>query len=127
MAVSLASTVSNVSAGGYTPTPAAADVVARTDVVNQKSTAGVANPSQGPSSEHVARAVGQVNDAFTQRDQNLSASIVRDKATGITVVQVTEKSTNQVVSQFPSKAIVALAEALTQSQNTKGSMLNVVG
>lgn len=121
MAVSLASTVSSVSAGGYASPPPVADAVA------QKATVSVATSPQAPSSERIAQAVGQVNDAFSQKGQNLSASIVKDRATGITVVQVTEKSTNQIVSQFPSKAIVALAEALTQSYDAKGKMLHVAG
>ena len=119
MSVTSTSAVSNVSTGVYLPTPPAVDNSALNNTVSAT--------VQPVSSAHVAQAVNQVNSAFNQRGQDLSASLVRDKATGITVVQVTEKSTNQVISQFPSKAIVALAEALVQSHSAKGNMVNVTG
>jgi flagellar protein FlaG len=77
-----------------------------------------------PSEERVAQAVKQVNEAFTQKGQNLYAAIERDKATGINVVKVLDKNTREVISQFPSKAIVAMAEAL-QSQGSKGQLIHV--
>ena len=121
MSISSTSAVSNVSTGAYVPTPPVVDSSALNNTVS------AAPVEQSVSSAHVAQAVNQVNSAFNQRGQDLSASLVRDKASGITVVQVTEKSTNQVISQFPSKAIVALAEALVQSHSAKGNMVNVTG
>lgn len=87
--------------------------------------AGAGTAAQAPSSEHVAQAVKQVNDAFTQKGQNLYAAIEKDKATGINVVKFMDKNTQEVVSQFPSKAIIAMAETISQSTEVKGQMLHV--
>ena len=92
----------------------------------QKST--VAEPdvvAQAPSSERVEQAIKQVNETFVQKGQNLYAAIERDKSTGINVVKVLDKSTNEVISQFPSKEIIAIAEAIDQSQEDKGQLINI--
>lgn len=102
-----------VQAPSVTTSPAAQKSAA-TDVVTQI-----------PSSERVEQAVKQVNDAFTQKGQNLYASIERDKATGIPVVKVLDKNTDEVISQFPSKEIIAIAEAISQSQEEKGQLIHV--
>jgi len=81
--------------------------------------------TQAPSSEQVAQAVKQVNDAFAQNGQNLYAAIEKDKATGIDVVKVLDKNTEEVISQFPSKAIIGLAEAISESLAKKGQMINI--
>lgn len=81
--------------------------------------------TQAPSPERVDQAIKQVNETFNQKGQNLYASIERDKSTGIPVVKVLDKSTNEVISQFPSKEIIAIAEAIDQSQEDKGQLINV--
>jgi flagellar protein FlaG len=81
--------------------------------------------AQAPSPEHVAQAVQQVNEAFNQRGQDLYASIERDKDTGINVVKVLDKKTNEVISQFPSKEIIAIAESIDSAQEDRGQLLNV--
>lgn len=81
--------------------------------------------TQAPSPERVDQAIKQVNETFTQKGQNLYASIERDKSTGIHVVKVLDKVTNEVISQFPSKEIIAIAEAIDQSQEDKGQLINV--
>jgi len=95
------------SPGSVAPTTAAGDADART-----------------PSPEQVAQAVKQVNSAFTQNGQNLYASIEKDKTTGISVVKVSDKNTNEVISQFPSKAMIAFAEVISQSQAKKGQLIH---
>ncbi|TAJ78098.1 MAG: flagellar protein FlaG [Gallionellaceae bacterium] len=94
-------------------------------VVQSQKTVPAEAAVQPPSPEHVAQAVKEVNYAFTQKGQNLYASIERDRATGIDVVKVLDKNTREVISQFPSKAIVAMAEALSQSQEGKGQLIHV--
>ena len=97
-----------------------------TSSVAQKSAATETDvAARVPSSERVEQAVKQVNDAFTQKGQNLYASIERDKATGIPVVKVLDKNTDEVISQFPSKEIIAIAEAISQSQEEKGQLIHV--
>jgi len=81
--------------------------------------------AQSPSPERVAQAVKQINDDFVQKGQNLYASIERDKATGINVIKFQDSITKELISQYPSKAIIAMAEALGQSNAAKGQLLNV--
>lgn len=90
----------------------------------QPAATGAGVSTRAPSPEQVSQAVKQVNDAFTQMGQNLYASIEKDKATGIDVVKFQDKNTREVVSQYPSKAIVAMAEALGQSQGARGQLIN---
>ena len=81
--------------------------------------------SKNPSAAQVSQAVKQVNDAFAQKGQNLYASLEKDKETGIHVVKLLDKNTKEVVSQYPSKEIVAIAAAITQYQESKGQLLNI--
>lgn len=80
--------------------------------------------TQAPSPERVAQAVKQVNEIFIKNEQNLYASIEKDKATGINVVKILDKKTKEVISQFPSKAIIAFAEVISQSQAKKGQLIH---
>lgn len=84
-----------------------------------------AREEKTPSPAQVRRAVNQVNDAFTERGQNLYASLEKDKETGIHVVKLLDKSTKEIVSQYPSKEIVAIAAALTQYQESRGNLINI--
>ncbi|MDP2804348.1 MAG: flagellar protein FlaG [Gallionellaceae bacterium] len=86
---------------------------------------GSAIQAANPSPERVEQAVKQVNEAFNQKGQNLYAAIERDKTTGIHVVKVLDKHTDEVISQFPSKEILAIAEAIDQSLEDRGQLLNV--
>ena len=81
--------------------------------------------TQAPSPERIALATKQVNDAFTRNEQNLYASIESDKATGISVVKFMDKNTHEEISQYPSKAIIAMAEAIGQGMKVKGLMMHV--
>jgi flagellar protein FlaG len=105
------------------PPPSVA--VASSAVAATATTAAQNVSTQAPSPEHVAQAVQQVNDAFNQRGQDLYASIERDKDTGIHVVKVLDKKTNEVISQFPSKEIIAIAESISAEQEDRGQLLNV--
>ena len=85
--------------------------------------ADVTTPASSP--ERVAQAMQQVNDAFAQKGQDLYAAIERDKASGITVVKVFDKNTKEEVSQFPSKAMIAIADAISQSNEGKVQLMHV--
>lgn len=83
--------------------------------------------SPQPVSSTLAQAVKQVNDNLSKREQNLYASFAKDKATGIDIVTFTDSVTHEVVSQIPSKAIIALAQSLdTQGKIGQGQLLNSV-
>ena len=76
------------------------------------------------SPERVAQAVKQLNEDFIQKGQNVYASYEKDKATGISVVKVLDKNTQEVVSQFPPKEIIAIAEAIDRDQEAKGRLIH---
>ncbi|MDX8380051.1 MAG: flagellar protein FlaG [Gallionella sp.] len=80
--------------------------------------------TQTNSPKHVERAIKQVNDSFSKYGQNLYAAMEQDKKSGVDVVKVFDKTSNEVISQFPVKEIVAMAQAMSQSQK-KGQMLHV--
>jgi len=91
----------------------------------KSTTQGIGTPStQAPAPEQVDRAIEQVNEAFQQKGQNLRALIDRDEGTGISVVKVMDNETKEVVSQFPSKEILAIAESIRQFQEGKGYLVN---
>jgi len=82
-----------------------------------------ANP-QAPSSNQVAKAVQQMNDTFSQRSQNVYATIGVDKATGVEVVKIVDRNTNQTIIQYPSKAALAAAQAIQHPQGAGGQLIN---
>lgn len=109
----------------YTPPPTATVEASSAAVAAAAPVAQNVTAQANPSPEHVAQAVKQVNDAFNQRGQDLYASIERDKDTGIHVVKVLDKKTNEIISQFPSKEIIAIAESIDSAQEDRGQLLNV--
>ena len=94
--------------------PVAVESTAREDAV-----------SKNPTPAQLAHAVKQVNDSFAQNGQNLYASIEKDKETGISVVKLLDKNTKEIVRQYPSKEMIAIAAAITQYQESKGQLLDV--
>ena len=103
------------------PTPSTATGSEAPKPVAAEAAAG----SQAPSPEQIARAVKQINITFSQTGQNIYASIERDKTTGIDVIKFRDTDTKEVISQYPPKAIIAIAEALGRSQEAKGRLLNI--
>lgn len=82
-------------------------------------------PTKNPSPAQISQAVKQMNDTFAQKGQNLYASIEKDKETGINVVKLLDKNTKEVVRQYPSKEIIAIASSIIQYQKSKGQLLDV--
>jgi flagellar protein FlaG len=81
--------------------------------------------SKNPSPAQLSQAVKQINDTFAQKGQNLYASIEKDKETGMNVVKLLDKNTKEVVRQYPSKEIIAIAASIIQYQKSKGQLLDV--
>jgi uncharacterized FlaG/YvyC family protein len=69
------------------------------------------------------KAVRQVNDAFTKKQQNLFAAIEKDQITGIAVFKIMDKKTNEVVRQLPVKEIVSFAQSLEVPQGWRGQLI----
>lgn len=80
--------------------------------------------TKADSPKQLAQAVNQVNESFSKNGQNLYAALEQDKKSGVDVVKVFDKTSKEVISQFPVKEIVAMAQAMSQSQ-TKGQMVHV--
>lgn len=92
---------------------------------NESPALAVASNVQIPSSNQVAKAVKQINDTFSQRNQNIYATLGIDKATGIEVVKIVDTNTNETIVQYPSKAVLAAAQALEQPQGSGGQLINI--
>lgn len=74
--------------------------------------ADTAAPSVSP--EEVARAVGQVNQVIQHFNPDIEFTV--DPATKIDVVKVVDKANGQVIRQFPSDAILGMAQVLDKLQ-----------
>lgn len=102
-----------------------ASSIAESSQPNDASASQAPASTQAPSSDQVAQAVKQVNDTFSQRSQNIYATIEKDKVTGIDVVKFVDKDTKETISQYPPKAILAIAQALQQSHDSSiGQLVN---
>lgn len=82
----------------------------------------VAASTQPPSADQLTQAVNKANEAFAQRNQNLYVSIETDKATGIGVVKFIDKDSLETINQYPSRAIVEIAQSLQTS--SVGQLIN---
>lgn len=82
------------------------------------------NADAAPSADKLARAVNQVNDSFRQKGLNLYAEFEKDKATGVNVVKIVDKKTNETVNQIPIKAMLAFAQSIDQQQSARGKLFN---
>lgn len=91
---------------------------------NDASASKVAASAQALSSDQVAQAVKQVNDAFSQRSQNLYAAFEKDKITGIDVIKIVDKDSKETIIQFPSKAILEIAQDFQQSRGSVGQFIH---
>jgi flagellar protein FlaG len=74
--------------------------------------------------DNLNKAVKQINESFTQKGQSLYASFEKDVSSGIDIVKIVDKKTNELIRQMPPKEIVALAQFLAQSEGTRGKFIN---
>ena len=69
-----------------------------------------ATPQTPPSEAEVQAAIAQINQVL--RTQNNSLQFEIDKTSGKTVVRVIDEDTNEVLRQFPSEEVLAIARAI---------------
>ena len=86
-------------------------------------TSKVTTDKEIPSSNQVAQAVRQVNDAFTQKGLNLYASFEKDKISGVDIVKIMEKKSNEVIRQMPPQEAVAFAQSLVLPEGWRGQWI----
>ncbi|BBP00871.1 flagellar protein FlaG [Sulfuriferula nivalis] len=77
-------------------------------------------PEKSATSQQLHAAVDTMNHAMAQSNQSLQFSV--DTETKRPVVTVVDSQTGDVIMQFPSKAILAIAHSIDQYQS--GMLLN---
>lgn len=77
-----------------------------------------------PSSEKLEQAVRQINGSFNQKGQTLYAAYEKDKITGINIIKIVDKKTNETISQMPPKEIVKFAQFIELSQEMRGQLIH---
>ena len=78
---------------------------------------------EAPSPEDIAKGIKQLNDVFTNKGVGLYASYEKDKITGIEVVQLKDKNTNEVIRQIPEKEMLAIAQSIALPQGWRGQLI----
>jgi flagellar protein FlaG len=113
--------ISNVSSPPRSPLPDVANVAAHqpavVDNTHEAPKAVSATKDQDrkvPDKLDVQQAVDKLSNFVASRQSELSFSI--DKASGSQIVKVLDTQTKQVIRQFPSEEVVAIAQALDKLQ-----------
>jgi uncharacterized FlaG/YvyC family protein len=60
--------------------------------------------------------IKQINDLFARRGESLVATFEKDPSTGMNIVKIVDKTTNETISQLPIKEMVSFAQFLDQAQ-----------
>lgn len=68
------------------------------------------------SQEQVKNAVAKVNEVVQSMTNGSNLEFTVDKETNINVIKVVDKETNEIIRQFPSEEILAIAKALDKLQ-----------
>ena len=77
---------------------------------------------QQPSPQQEQSAVDGINQAMQQSNSSLQFSV--NPSTKEPVVTMVDTATGQVISQYPSKEAIAIAQEITQFQQRQGLLLN---
>lgn len=107
---------------GASQLPVAAQTAAQpSDIQRQKQAAPVELPQQAVQAVEkklepaaIKQASEQINEVLRQFDRNLQFTV--DEDTGIDVVKVIDGETEEVIRQFPSEEVLAIARALDKLQ-----------
>jgi flagellar protein FlaG len=67
---------------------------------------------QAPSAQQLKSAVDSINKAMQQSNQNIEFTV--DPNTKTPVVKMTDTETGKVISQFPSEAVLGIAQSIDQ-------------
>jgi uncharacterized FlaG/YvyC family protein len=67
-----------------------------------------------PSSEEIKSSVSQINESLNKSKVDMNFTI--DSKTSIPVITVTNTSSGDIIMQFPSKVVLAIAEAIDSKQ-----------
>lgn len=104
-----------------TPSSGSGNVVAEQRASAQPTAAPVEMPAKAVQSANevvnaqlLSRSVDKLNQAVKTIDSNIQFTV--DEDTGIDVVKVVDSETDEVIRQFPSEEIIAIAKALDKFQ-----------
>jgi uncharacterized FlaG/YvyC family protein len=67
-----------------------------------------------PSSEEIKTSVSQINESLNKNKVDINMSV--DSKTAIPVITVTNTLSGDIIMQFPSKVVLAIAEAIDTKQ-----------
>ena len=115
-------TANRQSAGGASRAVQTAPVVSN-PASSTADAPGAVAPKEPPSSTQVAQAVKQVNDAFIQKGLNLYAAFEKDKISGVDIVKIMEKKSNEVIRQLPPEEVVIFAQSLELPAGWRGQWI----
>ena len=105
--------IQNVSSQGAAPVrPVSNDVPEVVAKAPAQTTTTQSATTQTPSSEQLKSAVSTINKALQQSNQNLVFSV--DPNTKVPVVKMMDSETGKVISQYPSEAVLAIAQSIDQ-------------
>lgn len=99
-------------------TPAASQKNQKNDTVSTPQPNDTVSTPQ-PNTEELHNLVNQANTALQERFSDLKFTVA--EGTDITVVRIEDTETGELIRQFPSEAMVAIARALGETQH--GTML----
>lgn len=97
-----------------TPRAVAPDVVKSSAAAIEMPSRAVAAVKEAVNPTSLKQATDQLNQAIKLMANNLQFTI--DEETGIDVVKVVDTDTKEVIRQFPSEEILAIAKAIDQLQ-----------
>jgi flagellar protein FlaG len=79
--------------------------------------------TQQPSPAKLQNEVSKINNALQQANKNLELSISVDKSTNKQIVKLTDKSTGDTILQYPSEAVIAIAQSIDEFQQSQQGLL----
>lgn len=106
------------------PAPAAADTQAighAAPPVQEQNAPQEAQKSREPTQAELDDAIGRVQNFFQNKAKDLVFSL--DDDSGRTIVKVIDSQTEEVLRQFPSKEMLALAHSLDETQKALGLLV----
>lgn len=69
-----------------------------------------------PNAEQVKRDIERINAALQRANKNVELSFTQDAATKMEVVKVTDKDTGETLVQYPSNAVLGIAQSIEEFQ-----------
>jgi len=72
--------------------------------------------AQQPTPAQLESEVGKINSALQRGNKNLELSISVDEATKKQVIRLTDKDTGDMLMQYPSEAVLAIARSIDEFQ-----------